>query len=76
MPPTLYAPGSGIPFYGTRVARYRYLVTTRVDRGAIVGAPWLPMLPPGDYVIRIVAEDAAGNVATSGRDLPITVALR
>ncbi len=32
-PPSLYAPGSGIPFYGTRTTRYRYLVTSRVDAG-------------------------------------------
>jgi streptogramin lyase len=73
-PPSLYAPGSGIPFYGTRVTRFRYLVTTRVDHGTVVEAPWVPSVPPGDYVVRVLAEDAFGNVAETGRDLPITVA--
>jgi hypothetical protein len=72
-PPSLYAPGSGIPFYGTRTTRYRYLVTSRVDQGTVVESPWVPHLAPGDYVLRVLAEDAAGNVAISGRDLPITV---
>jgi len=72
-PPSLYARGSGIPFYGTRVTRFRYLVTTRVEEGRVVEAPWHPRLPPGDYVIRALAEDAAGNVAVTGRDLPIRI---
>jgi sugar lactone lactonase YvrE len=72
-PPSLYAPGSGIPFYGTRTTRYRYLVTSRVHEGTVVESPWVPRLAPGDYVLRVLAEDAAGNVAVSGRDLPITV---
>ena len=72
-PPSLYAPGSGIPFYGTRVTRYRYLVTTRVEGERIVEAAWTPRLPPGDYVIRVLAEDAAGNRAVAGTDLPITI---
>ena len=71
--PVLYAPGSGIPFYGSRVTRFRYLVTSRVDGDRIVEAPWQPDLPAGDYVIRVHAEDAAGNRALAGRDLPITV---
>lgn len=73
-PPLLYAPGSGIPFYGARVSRYRYLVTSRVEHGTVVESPWVPQLPPGDYVVRVVAEDAAGNVAIAGRDLPIRIA--
>lgn len=72
-PPVLYAPGSGIPFYGTRVTRYRYLVTSRVDGDRIVEEPWKPAVPPGDYVIRVLAADAAGNAATRGTDLPIVV---
>ena len=59
---------------GTRVTRFRYLVTTRVDQGTVVEAPWVPSVPPGDYVVRVLAEDAFGNVAETGRDLPITVA--
>jgi DNA-binding beta-propeller fold protein YncE len=72
-PPTLYAPGSGIPFYGSRITKFRYLVTTRVEGDRIVEAPWEPNVPPGDYVIRALAADASGNVATWGTDLPIVV---
>jgi DNA-binding beta-propeller fold protein YncE len=72
-PPALYAPGSGIPFYGSRVTRYRYLVTARVDGDRVVEAPWDASVPPGDYLIRALAADAAGNVATRGTDLPIVV---
>jgi hypothetical protein len=75
-PPSLYALGSGIPFYGTRMTRYLYIATSRVDRGTVVEAPWEPgPLPPGDYVLRVVAEDAFGNAAVAGRDLPIAVEL-
>jgi glucose/arabinose dehydrogenase len=73
-PATLYAPGSGIPFYGTRVTRYRYVATTRVEGDAVVEAPWHPVVPPGDYVVRALAADAAGNIATRNTDVPITVA--
>lgn len=73
-PPSLYAPGSGIPFYGTRMTRYRYLVTSRVDQGTVVESPWVPAVAPGDYVLRAIVEDAFGNRAVAGRDLPIVVA--
>ena len=48
-------------------------MTSRVHEGTVVESPWVPRLAPGDYVLRVLAEDAAGNVAVSGRDLPITV---
>lgn len=73
-PPSLYAPGSGIPFYGTRITRFRYLVTSRVDHGTVVEAPWEPRLP-GDYILRAVVEDAFGNAAMDGRDVAIAVEL-
>ncbi len=72
-PQTLYAEGSGIPFYGTRVTRFRYVVTSRVEDGRVEEDPWVPVLPEGDYVLRLLAEDAAGNMAEAGRDLPIRV---
>jgi hypothetical protein len=72
-PPALYAPGSGIPFYGTRVTRYRYVATTRVIGGAVVDDPWVPVMPPGDYLVRALAADAAGNIATRNTDVAITV---
>ena len=71
-PLTLYAPGSGIPFYGTRRTRFKYVVTSAIENGHVVDAPWdTTMLSPGDYVLRVIVEDATGNQAIAGRDLRI-----
>jgi hypothetical protein len=73
-PRAIYAPGSGIPFYGTRRTRFRYVVTTRVEDGRTVDAPWdSTSVPPGNYLLRVLVADAAGNEAVAGRDLPIVV---
>jgi hypothetical protein len=73
-PRTIYAPGSGIPFYGTRRTRFRYVVTTRIEDGRAVDTPWdSSTVPPGNYVVRVLVADAEGNEATVGRDLPIVV---
>jgi hypothetical protein len=71
----VYAPGSGIPFYGERRTRFLYVVTnTFRDGDAAAGAWQTRELPPGDYTLRIHARDASGNVAATNRDLAITVA--
>ncbi len=76
-PLVLYAPGSGIPFYGTRRTRFRYVVTTERDGDHVREAPWDPAgLAPGRYIVRVVVADAAGNTAIAGRDMPIVVAPR
>jgi hypothetical protein len=31
-------------------------------------------LPPGDYTLRVLAADAAGNEAVGNRDVPVTIA--
>ncbi len=73
-PRAIYAPGSGIPFYGTRRTRFRYVVTTRVEDGRAVDAPWdSRTVPAGNYLLRVFVADAAGNAAVAGRDLPIVV---
>ena len=73
-PRTIYAPGSGIPFYGTRRTRFRYVVTTRVEDGRAVDTPWdSSTVPPGNYIVRVLVTDADGNQAIEGRDLPIVV---
>lgn len=69
-PLVLYAPGSGIPFYGSRVTRYRYVATSRVDGDRIVEAPWEPAAA-GDYIIRALAADVEGN--TTSRDVAVRV---
>jgi len=73
-PRTIYAPGSGIPFYGTRRTRFRYVVTTRIEDGRAVDTPFdSSTVPPGDYTLRVLVADAEGNEAVAGRDLPIVV---
>ncbi|MBZ2207055.1 gluconolaconase [Massilia soli] len=69
-----YADGSGITVYGSKATRFLYQVTNTVRDGVARQGSWDPAgLAPGDYTIRIVAADYAGNVALAGRDLAITV---
>lgn len=69
-----YAPDSGITVYGNKSTRFLYSVTNVVRDGAASEGSWDPAaLAPGDYTIRILAADYAGNEATGGRDLAITV---
>jgi hypothetical protein len=70
----IYASGSGIPVYGSRRTRFLYVVTSTLRDGvATDGVLDTSTLPPGDYTIRILATDIAGNEAVRNRDLPITV---
>ncbi len=69
-----YAGGSGIPFYGARVTRFIYQVTNEFRDGVASRGAWdTRALPPGDYTVRIVAADIAGNEALANRDLPVVV---
>jgi sugar lactone lactonase YvrE len=69
-----YAGGSGIPFYGTRITRFIYQVTNEYRDGVAARGAWdTRALPPGDYTVRIVAADVAGNEALANRDLPVVV---
>ncbi|MEK6289248.1 MAG: NHL repeat-containing protein [Acidobacteriota bacterium] len=70
----VYAPGSGVSAYGTPT-KFRYIVTNRVRDGeARNGLLRTSNLPSGDYVVKVIAEDYAGNRA-SGKvaELPVTV---
>lgn len=69
-----YADGSGITVYGSKATRFLYQVTNTVRDGVARQGSWNPAgLAPGDYTIRILAADYAGNVAQAGRDLAISV---
>jgi sugar lactone lactonase YvrE/murein DD-endopeptidase MepM/ murein hydrolase activator NlpD len=69
----VYAPGSGIPFYGTRRTQFLYRATTTLRDGVAEEGFWdTAQLPPGDYVLRAWVADFHGNVATANRDLPVT----
>ncbi|MFL6276172.1 MAG: NHL repeat-containing protein [Blastocatellia bacterium] len=71
-----YATGSGVSAYGTPT-RFKYIVTNHVRDG--VAQPGLlrtSKLAPGDYLIRIFAEDFAGNRANGpATELAITISL-
>ena len=74
-PPQLaYAEGSGITVYGNPITRFRYIVTNAVKGGAAAPGSWdTTALAAGDYILRIVAEDYAGNVAMARRDVDVTI---
>ena len=69
-----YAPGSGVSAYGTPT-RFRYIVTNRVvDGDALDGFLRTSSLASGDYIIRVIAEDFAGNRASGpSTELGVTV---
>lgn len=70
----LYAPASGDAVHSDQPTRFLYVVTNTVRHGQAEHGGWSPgNLPPGDYTIRIYAADRAGNVATTDRDLAITI---
>ena len=70
----VFAPGSGIPFYGRRVTRFLYVATNTFRDGLASPGFWdSTLLPPGDYIVRALAADIRGNLAIANRDLPVTV---
>jgi hypothetical protein len=69
-----YAASSGITVHGSARTRFVYdLNNTLADGRAGAGAWRIAALAPGDYVLRILAADYAGNVALAGRDLPLAI---
>ncbi len=73
-PARVYAPGSGIPAYGSRRTRFLYVITTLLEDGRATWDAWdTRLLPTGDYVLRVHAADVAGNTAVARRDVAVTV---
>jgi len=69
-----YAAKSGITVYGSAATRFRYVVTNNVRDGKFATGSWrTDQLPAGEYTVRIIASDYAGNMATRNRDLPIAL---
>ncbi len=69
-----YADDSGITVYGSKTTRMRYEITNRVRDGLAARAAWdTAGIAAGNYILRIVALDYAGNAAGAGRDLPISL---
>ena len=70
----VYADSSGITVYGSATTRFIYAVTNTLHEGLALPGNWkVDGLAPGDYLLRVHAEDYAGQVAVEGRDLAITV---
>jgi hypothetical protein len=73
-PGIVYAPGSGIPFYGRRRTQFLYTVTSVFKEGVAQQGFWdASLLEPGDYVLRTWAADVRGNAAVSNRDVAVAV---
>jgi sugar lactone lactonase YvrE len=69
-----FASESGITVYGSATTRFLYDITNIVRDGYDAPSVWnTSELPPGDYVLRIIAADFSGNEALSDRDFPIRV---
>jgi sugar lactone lactonase YvrE len=70
----VYAPGSGIPFYGRRRTRFLYDVTNTFRDGVASPGIWdTATAPPGNYILRVLAEDISGNDAIANRDVRVTI---
>ncbi|WP_242146397.1 hypothetical protein [Sphingomonas sp. BAUL-RG-20F-R05-02] len=69
-----YAPASGDTVHSEQRTRFLYVVSNVIRHGHAERVGWNPAtLPHGHYTIRIYAADHAGNVAATGRDLPVTI---
>lgn len=70
----VYAEGSGVSAYGTPT-KFKYILTNRVRDGeARDGLLRTSALAPGNYIIRVIAADFAGNQASGkSTELPITI---
>lgn len=70
----LYAPDSGITVHGSAETHFRYLLPGLGAEGQPTPGRWSTgNLPAGDYLLRIVGRDFAGNQALQGRDLALTL---
>ena len=68
-----YADRSGITVQGSSETHFRYRVGRAAGQAGAEPPFSTAALPPGDYVLRIVAKDFSGNAATRGRDLPVRI---
>jgi sugar lactone lactonase YvrE len=70
----IYAPDSGETVHGSARTRFLYTVTNVLQHGEASEGAWnTQALPPGDYVVRIIASDWSGNIAERHRDVPVTL---
>jgi len=70
----VYAPSSGITVYGSASTQFAYAATNRLQEGEVKAGSWqLGALAPGEYILRIIAADFAGQEALQGRDLALVI---
>ncbi len=70
----VYADKSGETVHGNAVTHFRYVVTNRVRDGRAETGSWsTAALPAGDYILRVIARDYAGNQAKRGSEIGLTL---
>jgi murein DD-endopeptidase MepM/ murein hydrolase activator NlpD len=70
----MYAGSSGITVHGAAETRFIYALNNTLLNGKAKPTGWkVSTLGPGNYILRILAADYAGNVASKGRDLAVVV---
>lgn len=71
---SVYAAGSGVSAYGTPT-EFKYIITNLARDGEVrEGLLRTTNLAPGNYIIRVLAEDYAGNRA-SGKETDISISI-
>ena len=70
----VYADSSGITVFGSAATRFVYDLSNTLANGRVGRGAWrIGAIAPGNYVLRILAADYAGNTALAGRDLALTI---
>ena len=70
----VYAPASGDTVHSKQRTRMLYVVSNWTRHGRTEKGGWNPTdVPPGNYIVRILAADRMGNQARVGRDLSILI---
>jgi hypothetical protein len=70
----VYSADSGITVYGSKATRFTYSLLSQLAHGEVTPGRWqVGGLAPGDYTLRVYAADYAGNTASVGRDLALTI---
>ncbi|QJD94269.1 gluconolaconase [Duganella dendranthematis] len=69
-----YAANSGITVHGASETRFAYAINNKLINGKLTPGGWkVGELGPGNYLLRIDAEDYAGNAANRNREVAVTI---
>jgi hypothetical protein len=70
----VYAASSGITVHGASETRFVYAINNKLINGKLTPGGWkVGELGPGNYLLRIDAEDYAGNAANRNREVAVTI---